>query len=212
MQKPKVLITAAAGKTGMATAMDLLREGFPVRAMVRRTDARSQCLKDAGAEIIVGSLEDFTDSAKAMNGVQRAYFCPPLEPGTLRRATLFAACAEEARLEAVALLSLQTDGSKRQKGIGPSSQARQAYLGRNRVLRVRDLNLLATTRNGAGSRTNNGFWRTNRVNSSAALYCAMIVLKVPVMMVGVHHDTAERILNEFWRAVFAWTAGSPRQA
>ena len=75
MQKPKILITAAAGKTGMATALDLLRQGFPVRAMVRHAD------------------------------VQRAYFCPPLEPGTLRRATLFAACAQEARLEAVAVLS-----------------------------------------------------------------------------------------------------------
>ena len=30
MQNPKILITAAAGKTGMATALDLLRQGFPV--------------------------------------------------------------------------------------------------------------------------------------------------------------------------------------
>jgi uncharacterized protein YbjT (DUF2867 family) len=40
-----------------------------------------------------------------MNGVQRAYFCPPLEPGTLRRATLFAAAAQAARLEVVVALS-----------------------------------------------------------------------------------------------------------
>ena len=105
MQKPKILITAAAGKTGMATALDLLRQGFPVRAMVRHADARSLRLKEAGAEITLGSMEDFTDLTRAMAGVQRAYFCPPLEPGTLRRATLFAACAQEARLEAVAVLS-----------------------------------------------------------------------------------------------------------
>lgn len=105
MPKPKILITAAAGKTGAATTLDLLRQGFPVRAMVRRADARSQRLKEAGAEIAIGSLEDFADLTNAMKGVQRAYFCPPLEPATLRRATLFAACAQQAQLEAVAVLS-----------------------------------------------------------------------------------------------------------
>lgn len=105
MKKPKILITAAAGKTGMATSLDLLRQRFPVRAMVRRADARSARLREAGAEIVIGSLEDFSDVAGAMAGVERAYFCPPLEPGALRRATLFAACAHEARLEAVVILS-----------------------------------------------------------------------------------------------------------
>ncbi len=105
MTKPRILITAAAGKTGTATSLDLLQHGFPVRAMVRRLDARSERLKEAGAEIIVGSMEDFSDLTRAMDGAQRAYFCPPLEPGTLRRAALFAACAEEARLEAVVILS-----------------------------------------------------------------------------------------------------------
>jgi uncharacterized protein YbjT (DUF2867 family) len=105
MPKPKILVTAAAGKTSMATALDLLRQGLPVRAMVRRTDARSQLLKEAGAEIVVGSMEDYADLTRALAGVQRAYFCPPLEPGTLRRGTLFATCAQEANLEAVAVLS-----------------------------------------------------------------------------------------------------------
>ncbi|THD44380.1 MAG: NmrA family transcriptional regulator [Bradyrhizobium sp.] len=105
MKRPKILITAAAGKTGMATSLDLLRQGFPVRAMVRAPDARSERLKTAGAEIVPGSMEDFSDLSRAMSGAQRAYFCPPLEPGTLRRATLFAASAQEARLEAVVLLS-----------------------------------------------------------------------------------------------------------
>jgi hypothetical protein len=40
-----------------------------------------------------------------MAGVQRAYFCPPLTSGTLRRATLFAAAATEAKLEVVVILS-----------------------------------------------------------------------------------------------------------
>jgi len=40
-----------------------------------------------------------------MRGVSRAYFCPPLEPGTLRRATNFAVAAQDAKLEAVVHLS-----------------------------------------------------------------------------------------------------------
>lgn len=103
--KPKILITSAAGKTGSAAALQLLEQGYPVRALVRRLDARSERLRTAGAEIVCASMEDMADLRASMRGVQRAYFCPPLEPGTLRRAVFFAASAEEARLEAVVALS-----------------------------------------------------------------------------------------------------------
>jgi len=105
MQKPTILVTGATGKTGNATIAQLLAKGYPVRALVHRTDARSEALRRLGAEIATGSLEDMADLRAAMNGVQRAYFCPPLEPGTLRRATLFAAAAQAARLEVVVALS-----------------------------------------------------------------------------------------------------------
>jgi uncharacterized protein YbjT (DUF2867 family) len=105
MQKPTILVTGATGKTGSATIAQLLAAGYPVRALVRRSDTRSEGLRKLGVEIVVGSLEDMTDLGTAMNGVQRAYFCPPLEPGTLRRATLFAAAAQAARLEVVVVLS-----------------------------------------------------------------------------------------------------------
>jgi uncharacterized protein YbjT (DUF2867 family) len=105
MHKPTILVTAATGKTGTATALQLLEKGYPVRAMVHRLDERSERLKRAGANIVVGSLEDFVDLNAAMAGVQRAYFCPPLELGALRKAALFAAAAEEAKLEVVVALS-----------------------------------------------------------------------------------------------------------
>jgi len=105
MQKPAILVTGANGKTGSATISRLLAKGYPVRALVRRADARSERLAQRGAKVVVGSLEDFTDLRTAMNGIQRAYFCPPLEPGTLRRASLFAAAAQEAKLEVVVALS-----------------------------------------------------------------------------------------------------------
>jgi len=105
MSPPKFLVTAATGKTGAAAVLQLLQKGYMVRALVRRVDARSERLKQAGAEIMVGSLEDMADLRVAMAGIQRAYFCPPLDYGTLRRATLFAVAAQEAKLEAVAVLS-----------------------------------------------------------------------------------------------------------
>ncbi|HZP61019.1 MAG TPA: NmrA family NAD(P)-binding protein [Opitutaceae bacterium] len=105
MHKPKILVTAAAGKTGAATVLQLLKKGYRVRAMVHRADARSRDLESVGAEVMVGSLEDITDLRLALGGIQRAYFCSPLIPGTLRRAMLFATAAGESRLEATVVLS-----------------------------------------------------------------------------------------------------------
>src|SRR5271163_4927311 len=105
MPKPRILVTGATGKTGAPTTLRLLERGYPVRALVRQVDPRAERLRQAGAEIIAGSLEDYRDLARALQNVNRAYFCPPLEPGTLRRATLFAAAAQAARLEVVVVLS-----------------------------------------------------------------------------------------------------------
>jgi NAD(P)H dehydrogenase (quinone) len=105
MQKPTILVTGATGKTGTPTALLLMQKGYAVRALVHREDSRSAALQAAGADIVVGSLEDPVDMRGAMEGVQRAYFCPPLEPGSLRRAAIFAEAAEEARLEAIVALS-----------------------------------------------------------------------------------------------------------
>jgi uncharacterized protein YbjT (DUF2867 family) len=83
----------------------LLEKGFPVRAFVRRKDARSERLRRAGAEIFVGDLFDIRDIRKALVDVQRAYYCPPFAPNLLYGSMLFALAAEEARLEVVALMS-----------------------------------------------------------------------------------------------------------
>jgi NAD(P)H dehydrogenase (quinone) len=105
MSLPKILVTGATGKTGAATTIQLLKQGYPVRALVHRHDQRSEWLKNAGAEIKAGSLEDIADLRTSMVGIQRAYFCPPLDYGTLRRAMLFAVAAQEAKLEVVVALS-----------------------------------------------------------------------------------------------------------
>ena len=103
--KPRVLVTSAAGRTAAPAVLDLLEKGFPVRAFVRRDDSRAEVLRNAGAEIFVGNLFDLRDLRKALVDVQRAYYCPPLSANLLHGAVLFALAAEEAKLEAVALMS-----------------------------------------------------------------------------------------------------------
>lgn len=105
MIKAKVLVTAGAGRTGSAAVHQLLALGFPVRAFVHRRDYRAKLLEQAGAEIFVGDLLDFRDLRKAVQGVQRAYHCPPFGANLLHGSMMFALAAEEAKLEVVALLS-----------------------------------------------------------------------------------------------------------
>jgi len=105
MSKPKILVTSAAGRTSTVAVLELLKLGFPVRAMVRQQDARAEVLKKAGAEIFVGDQLNFEDLRAAMRGVQRAYHCPPFAPNVLENMMFFAIAAEEARLEVVALMS-----------------------------------------------------------------------------------------------------------
>ncbi|GJM15804.1 MAG: hypothetical protein DHS20C13_11310 [Thermodesulfobacteriota bacterium] len=105
MNKPKILVTSAAGHTGSLVVTQLLEKGFPVRALVRRHDSRSERLKKAGAEIFVGDLYDMRDLREALVDVKRAYYCPPFAQNVLHGSMLFALAAEEAKLEVVALLT-----------------------------------------------------------------------------------------------------------
>lgn len=112
MNKPKILVTSAAGRTGTTAVLELLKKNFPVRAFVRNRDSRAAALEKAGAEIFVGDLFDFYDVSKAMIGVQRAYHCPPFAPNLLEGVMVFALAAEEAKLEVVALMSGWNDNSE----------------------------------------------------------------------------------------------------
>ena len=103
--RPRILVTSAAGRTATPAVLELLENGFPVRAFVRRDDARAEGLRNAGAEVFVGNLFDPRDLSRALVDVQRAYYCPPMGSNLLHGAMLFALAAEEARLETVALLS-----------------------------------------------------------------------------------------------------------
>ena len=100
-----ILITGAAGgpqgSTGRFVAGLLLKQGIPVRAFVHKLDARSDELRQQGAEIIEGDLLNPASVQAAMKEVKRAYFTFPVADGLLEAATIFAAAARDAGLELV---------------------------------------------------------------------------------------------------------------
>ena len=105
MSRPKILVTGATGKTGIPTVQELASQGWPVRAVVHREDARTEKLKRFGAEIVVADMYDYEQMFKAMQGVQRASFLPPVQPYMIQATNVFAVAAQEAGIEHVAQLS-----------------------------------------------------------------------------------------------------------
>jgi NAD(P)H dehydrogenase (quinone) len=100
-----LLITGAAGRTGGYAAQLLLERGHRVRALVRRFDDRAAKLRDSGAEIVVGDLQDIDTVRDAAEGARAAYFVYPIAPGLLEATTTFAQAAEEAGVSAIVNMS-----------------------------------------------------------------------------------------------------------
>ena len=101
----RILITAATGHTGNATAKLLLERGLSVRALVRKEDERSRELVRLGAEIVTGNLRDFDSLRPAMKDVSRAYFVFPIGPGLIESTAYFAQAAVDAGIEAIVNMS-----------------------------------------------------------------------------------------------------------
>lgn len=121
--KPKILVTSAAGKTGLPTVLQLREKGYPVRAFVRRRDRRSAQLERAGADIFVGNQYALTDMRAAMDGVKRAYQCAPTAPNGLHFNAVFTVAANEAKLEHVVTLGQWLSSADH-----PSLFTREVYL------------------------------------------------------------------------------------
>lgn len=105
MPHPRILVTGATGKTGTALTLRLLQDGFRVRALAHRPDARSDRLARAGAEVVFAPAHDPERLADALHDVQRAYYVPIFAPHATQAAAAFAAAANESSLEAVVQLS-----------------------------------------------------------------------------------------------------------
>ena len=66
-----ILLTGATGKTGSEVAKQLAAHDTPFRVLVRDPD-KAAALKDLGAEIAVGNMEDADAVSKALAGVDKA--------------------------------------------------------------------------------------------------------------------------------------------
>ena len=93
----RILVTGAAGgaqgSTGRRITSLLLQQGIPVRALVHKLDSRSDELRQQGAEVVEGDLQDPAFVQTAMRSVRRAYFTYPVTDGLLEAATVFATSA-----------------------------------------------------------------------------------------------------------------------
>ncbi|PUB83256.1 MAG: NmrA family transcriptional regulator [gamma proteobacterium symbiont of Ctena orbiculata] len=104
-EREKILVLGAAGKTGYATARELLNRGELVRAFVHGKSDRSNALLAAGAEIFVGDMSDYEDVSKSLTGISKAYFVAPWVPEQLHIAATFAAAAAKSELSLIVAIT-----------------------------------------------------------------------------------------------------------
>jgi uncharacterized protein YbjT (DUF2867 family) len=70
----KILVTGATGNTGSILVPSLIEAGKEVRAFVRNEEKASP-LKNAGAEIYIGDLDNITSIVGALDGIEKVYLC-----------------------------------------------------------------------------------------------------------------------------------------
>lgn len=94
--KGPILVIGATGRQGGATATALLERGWPVRAFVRDPEAaKAIALREAGAELVVGDLDDEDSLRKAMDGAHGVFLMLTMMSGV--NISLAAVADEERR-------------------------------------------------------------------------------------------------------------------
>ncbi|MEM7117347.1 MAG: NmrA family NAD(P)-binding protein [Chloroflexota bacterium] len=98
--KPKILVTAAKGNTGLSTAQQLVHDGYPVRLFVRSENEAIRQLKQKGAELFIGDMTRREDWPRALADVQRVFYCSPMSvPDVIGPINLFLEAAQNASVE-----------------------------------------------------------------------------------------------------------------
>jgi NAD(P)H dehydrogenase (quinone) len=105
MPKPLILVTGATGKTGSPVVEQLIERGYPVRALVRKLDERSNHLSELGAEVVQGDFLDLPSIEAAIKGVKRVYFCHPLTEKLLEATMNVAIAAKREGIEGLVNMS-----------------------------------------------------------------------------------------------------------
>jgi uncharacterized protein YbjT (DUF2867 family) len=105
-RKEPILVIGATGQQGGATARQLLERGRPVRALVRDAESSAaRSLRTAGAETVVGDLDDPASLRSAMRGVHGVFLALTMMVGA--RISAEGVVAEERRGKAVADLAAE---------------------------------------------------------------------------------------------------------
>ncbi len=95
-----ILITGAAGKTGLAVTRALVRVGAPVRALVHREEYQDLVESAGVSEIYLGDLLNLDDLQEIMDGVTAVYhICPNVHPGEMDIGAGVIQTAKEAGVE-----------------------------------------------------------------------------------------------------------------
>jgi len=92
-----ILVTGAAGKTGMAVIAALSDRGVAVRALVHRPDRSTEAAAQGASEIAVAAFEDAAALAAAARGASAIYhICPNVSPHEVSYARAVIAAAKAA--------------------------------------------------------------------------------------------------------------------
>ena len=95
-----ILVTGAAGKTGLAVIRSLASRGIQVRGLIHQEEYRASVMEAGAEDALLGDLLSEQDLMKAMEGVQAVYHIPPnvhpreVEIGQLVIQEAFRECVE----------------------------------------------------------------------------------------------------------------------
>ena len=122
-----ILVTGATGRhggTGAYVARRLRQEGHQVRVLVRTHDERSAALEADGFDVRLGDLRDRSTLLPAMEGVEQATFCFPVDSGIVEAAASFISAlrkvSPDARVAVMSMMAAQESS--------PSQLGRAAWL------------------------------------------------------------------------------------
>jgi NAD(P)H dehydrogenase (quinone) len=92
-----ILVTGAAGKSGVAVIAALAARGAAVRALVHRADQSAAVAAQGAREVAVGAFEDAAALASAVDGASAVYhICPNVSPHEVAYARAVIAAAKAA--------------------------------------------------------------------------------------------------------------------
>ena len=97
-----ILVTGAAGKTGLAVIQALVRRNVPIRAFVRREGQRESVLAAGASSVVVGDMMETAVYHQAAVNCRAIYhICPNMHPNEVENGRVAIAAAQAAGVQQV---------------------------------------------------------------------------------------------------------------